>query len=84
MDESPVRESYSFVCLSCGFAWERTFEIRHALDSGGVRRATYFVAGVREPSPLSHGVCRECGGHHIRILRAGRVASARPGAQTGQ
>lgn len=75
--DSPVHESYSFVCLNCGHGWERTFEIRHVADPVGGTHAEYFVNGLREPSPLTQGMCGECGGHRIRILRPGRVASVR-------
>ncbi|AKJ09689.1 hypothetical protein ABB07_06535 [Streptomyces incarnatus] len=78
MTSEPIREAYSFVCLRCGHAWEGVYEIRHVRDARGRLRAVYHVRGGRRvPSPLTAGTCRVCGGHRVRILRPGRVDSAR-------
>jgi hypothetical protein len=80
MSSEPIREAYSFVCLRCGHAWEGDYEIRHVRDARGCLRAEYHVrGGLRVPSPLTASTCRVCGGHRVRILRPGRVTSARPG-----
>lgn len=78
LQAGPKHEAYSFVCLRCGHAWEDEYEIRHATDRDGHARVTYLCKGFTVPSPLTAGRCRTCGGERIRILRAGRVASARP------
>lgn len=74
----PIHEAYSFVCLWCGHAWEGSYEIRHTLDGAGRLRADYYEKGFRVPSPLTSNRCRMCRGCRIRILRPGRVRSARP------
>ncbi|ANZ20782.1 hypothetical protein SNOUR_37770 [Streptomyces noursei ATCC 11455] len=78
------RESYSFVCLDCGYGWERSYEIRHTRDLAGKLRVEYYAHGVREPSPITGGKCPECEGRHIRILRPGRVAAAVLAASHGR
>lgn len=35
----------------------------------------YFANGVRVPSPLLQPSCPGCGGHTVRIMRPGRVAT---------
>lgn len=74
-----VHRAYSFVCLSCGHGWEAEYDIRLITDEYDRLRADYFVAGRKVPSPLKSGQCPACEGLRIRILRPGRVASARPG-----
>ncbi|MET9762281.1 hypothetical protein ABZ016_25050 [Streptomyces sp. NPDC006372] len=74
----PIYEAYSFVCLRCGHAWEGSYEIRHSLDRQGRPHADYYRKGSKVPSPLTENKCRVCLGHRIRILRPGRVRSARP------
>lgn len=78
MTAEPLREAYSFVCLRCGHAWEGLYELRHTVGAAGVVRTDYYVHGIKEPSPLTENSCRVCGSRTIRILRPGRVASARP------
>jgi hypothetical protein len=79
MRTEPLTEAYSFVCLRCGHAWEGTYEIRHVRDGSGRLKAAYFTrGGLQVPSPLADNSCRVCTGRRIRILRAGRVRSARP------
>lgn len=79
MRTEPIREAYSFVCLRCGHAWEGQYDIRHVRDAEGRLCAEYRVkGGVRVSSPLTDNTCRVCGGRRIRILRPGRVLSARP------
>jgi hypothetical protein len=79
--EEPVHEAYSFACLDCGHAWERTYEIRHRVDGEGKVHVTYYADGANVRSPLTHSVCEMCGGHHIRILRPGRAANAQSWAE---
>ncbi|MFF8866084.1 MULTISPECIES: hypothetical protein [unclassified Streptomyces] len=79
MRSEPIHEAYSFVCLRCGHAWEGAYEIRHVRDGAGHLRAAYYLkGGLRVRSPLVDNTCRVCAGRRIRILRPGRVRSARP------
>ena len=71
-----VHESYAFVCMSCGRGWERDYEINHAIDTHGDRLCVYYSEGLRVESPFTRPACEHCGGNRLRILRAGRVASA--------
>ncbi|WP_070029052.1 hypothetical protein [Streptomyces sp. F-1] len=81
MRSEPIHEAYSFVCLRCGHAWEGAYDIRHVRDAAGCLRAAYYVrGGLRVPSPLTENSCRVCGGRRMRILRPGRVDSARADA----
>lgn len=78
MRSEPIHEAYSFVCLRCGHAWEGAYDIRHVRDATGCLRAAYYAPGGRRvPSPLTANTCRVCGGRRVRILRSGRVDSAR-------
>ncbi|GAA1265847.1 hypothetical protein GCM10009665_63740 [Kitasatospora nipponensis] len=70
-----VREAYSFACLSCGYGWEQAYDIEHHQARDGHTVIQYFANGVRVPSPLLKPSCPGCGGHTVRIMRAGRVAS---------
>lgn len=71
-----VREAYSFACLHCGYGWEQAYDIEHHLGGDGRILFEYYANGVRVPSPLVKPVCPGCGGNKVRIMRAGRVASA--------
>ncbi|WP_197085369.1 hypothetical protein [Saccharothrix sp. ST-888] len=71
-----VREAYSFACLSCGYGWEQAYEIEHHVAKDGHTVIEYHANGVRVPSPLLQPTCPGCGGHTVRIMRAGRVATA--------
>ncbi|WP_345698671.1 hypothetical protein [Kitasatospora terrestris] len=71
-----VREAYSFACLSCGYGWEQAYDIEHHVAGDGHILFEYKANGVRVPSPLKEPSCPGCGGHKVRIMRAGRVASA--------
>lgn len=73
-----VHEAYSFVCLSCGHGWERAYEIHHVTDLHGNQVCHYYHDGERVPSPFTRPRCAQCEGNRLRILRAGRVASATP------
>lgn len=75
-----VHESYSFVCLRCGHGWEQAFVIEHHTDAAGKEFVRYVADGRIVPSPLSRPTCRRCGNHIVRIMRPGRVASARAAA----
>ncbi|WP_405011889.1 hypothetical protein [Kitasatospora sp. NBC_01539] len=71
-----VREAYSFACLSCGYGWEQAYDIEHHVDREGRIVFEYKANGVRVPSPLREPTCPGCGGHKVRIMREGRVATA--------
>ncbi|MFF9643450.1 hypothetical protein [Kitasatospora aureofaciens] len=71
-----VREAYSFACLRCGYGWEQAYDIEHHVARDGHIVFEYHANGVRVPSPLLKPTCPGCGGHTVRIMREGRVASA--------
>jgi hypothetical protein len=71
-----VHEAYSFACLSCGYGWEQAYRIEHHEARDGHTVVEYHANGVRVPSPLLKPTCPGCGGHTVRIMREGRVASA--------
>ncbi|MFD7685702.1 hypothetical protein [Streptomyces sp. NPDC059781] len=75
-----VNESYSFACMRCGHGWEQSYEIEHHTDADGHHFVLYVADGRIVPSPLSRPACRNCDGHVVRIMRPGRVASARNAA----
>nr|WP_236655617.1 hypothetical protein [Streptacidiphilus carbonis] len=60
--------------MNCGYGWEQDYEIGHQVDREGLVHARYRANGVPVPSPLSKPSCPGCGGEHVRIMRAGRVA----------
>ncbi|MEV7521689.1 hypothetical protein [Streptomyces sp. NPDC091371] len=70
-----VHEAYSFACMKCGYGWEQGYEIEHHVDGKGEPFIMYTVKGERVPSPLSNPTCLNCGGHVVRIMRAGQVSS---------
>ncbi|MFJ9887319.1 hypothetical protein [Streptomyces sp. NPDC091287] len=69
-----VHEAYAFACMKCGYGWEQSYEIEHHVDVHGHAFVVYTAGGERVPSPLSTPTCTNCGGHVVRIMRAGRVA----------
>lgn len=69
-----VHEAYAFACMKCGYGWEQSYEIEHHVDVHGHAFVVYTADGERVPSPLSTPTCANCGGHVVRIMRAGRVA----------
>ncbi|MFF8938953.1 hypothetical protein ACF08O_30390 [Streptomyces paradoxus] len=75
-----VNESYSFACMRCGHGWEQSYEIEHHTDAGGHEFVLYVADGKVVPSPLSRPECHNCDSHVVRIMRPGRVASARDAA----
>lgn len=75
-----VHESYSFACMRCGHGWEQSYEIEHHVDAEGREFVQYVVDGQVVPSPLSRPTCQNCDNHIVRIMRPGRVASARDAA----
>ncbi|WP_306191474.1 MULTISPECIES: hypothetical protein [unclassified Streptomyces] len=77
MDIKHVQHAYSFVCLDCGHGWESVYDIDVTLDDQGRTIATYHLDGRPVPSPLQSPRCPACEGRKIRIMRPGRVASAR-------
>ncbi|MFJ8190819.1 hypothetical protein ACIQ8D_13765 [Streptomyces sp. NPDC096094] len=79
---SVVHESYSFACMRCGHGWEQSFEIEHHKDADGNDFVRYVADGRVVPSPLTRPTCGNCDNHLVRIMRPGRVASAR-GASHG-
>lgn len=72
-----VHEAYSFACMRCGHGWEQSYEIEHHTDPAGADFVVYKADGRRVPSPLSSPTCGNCGGHVVRIMRAGRVSTVR-------
>ncbi|MFE5024605.1 hypothetical protein ACFRAO_15030 [Streptomyces sp. NPDC056656] len=70
-----AHESYAFACMRCGHGWEQSYEIEHHIDGDGGEFVMYVVGGERVPSPLTRPTCLNCGGHVVRIMRAGRVSS---------
>ncbi|MEV6649309.1 hypothetical protein [Streptomyces sp. NPDC051219] len=72
---STAHESYAFACMRCGYGWEQSYEIEHHVDGRGQPFVTYKANGERVPSPLSKPTCLNCGGHVVRIMRAGQVSS---------
>ncbi|MGW0988480.1 hypothetical protein ACWD46_19995 [Streptomyces sp. NPDC002486] len=75
-----VNESYSFACMRCGHGWEQSYEIEHHTDAAGHEFVLYVADGKVVPSPLSRPECHNCDSHVVRIMRPGRVASARDAA----
>ncbi|MET9146521.1 MULTISPECIES: hypothetical protein [unclassified Streptomyces] len=71
-----VNESYSFACMRCGHGWEQSYEIEHHTDADGGEFVLYVAEGRVVPSPLTKPTCKNCDGHVVRIMRAGRVSSA--------
>ncbi|WP_442480856.1 hypothetical protein [Streptomyces kutzneri] len=74
-DVHTVHEAYSFACMRCGYGWEQAYAIEHHVDGKGEPFIMYKVNGERVPSPLSNPTCLNCGGHVVRIMRAGQVSS---------
>ncbi|MFF3730283.1 hypothetical protein ACFYXM_08170 [Streptomyces sp. NPDC002476] len=70
-----VHEAYAFACMRCGCGWEQSYEIEHHVDGSGKPFIIYKADGERVPSPLSRPTCLNCGGHVVRIMRAGRVST---------
>ncbi|WP_435854394.1 hypothetical protein [Streptomyces subrutilus] len=70
-----VHEAYSFACMRCGYGWEQAYAIEHHVDGNGQPFIRYTADGERVPSPLSNPTCLNCGGHIVRIMRAGQVSS---------
>ncbi|MDH6627873.1 hypothetical protein M2271_005702 [Streptomyces sp. LBL] len=79
-----VHESYSFACMRCGHGWEQSYVIEHHVDADGREFVQYVVNDQVVPSPLSRPACSNCDNHVIRIMRPGRVASARDAAHRPQ
>lgn len=72
---SIAHESYSFACMRCGHGWEQSYEIEHHVDGDGAEFVMYVANGEHVPSPLTRPTCLNCGGHVVRIMRAGTVSS---------
>lgn len=70
-----VHESYAFACMRCGHGWEQSYEIEHHVDGKGKEFVVYVADGRQVPSPLTRPTCLNCGGHVVRIMRAGQVSS---------
>ncbi|MFD7017982.1 hypothetical protein [Streptomyces sp. NPDC059928] len=73
-----VHRAYSFVCLSCGHGWEASYDVRLRTDQYNRLHAHYYLADRKVPSPLARAQCPACESGRVRILRPGRVDSARP------
>jgi hypothetical protein len=78
-----VREAYAFVCISCGYGWERSFDIEHHTDVENHPYVIYVCEGKRVPSPLTRPTCENCEGHKVRIMRSGQVADVAAIPETG-
>lgn len=76
---STTHEAYSFACLHCGHGWEQEYDIEHHVDADGKPFVVYRADGRRVPSPLSRPRCANCGHTTVRIMRSGRVSTARGG-----
>ncbi|ALO08969.1 hypothetical protein AQF52_3375 [Streptomyces venezuelae] len=72
---SVAHEAYAFACMRCGYGWEQAYDIEHHVDAAGQEFVVYKAEGERVPSPLSSPTCMNCGGHVVRIMRAGQVSS---------
>lgn len=70
-----VHEAYAFACMRCGHGWEQSYDIEHHVDAAGEPYVTYRANGEKVPSPLTRPTCLNCGGHVVRIMRAGQVSS---------
>ncbi|MFE6665851.1 hypothetical protein ACFVFH_20120 [Streptomyces sp. NPDC057697] len=70
-----AHEAYAFACMRCGHGWEQAYEIEHHVDGSNQAFVIYKADGERVPSPLSRPSCSNCGGHVVRIMRAGRVST---------
>ncbi|MGW7079563.1 hypothetical protein ACWGH2_35135 [Streptomyces sp. NPDC054871] len=70
-----VHESYAFACMRCGHGWEQSYDIEHHVDGKGKEFVMYVADGRHVPSPLTRPTCLNCGGHVVRIMRAGQVSS---------
>ncbi|MEU2248534.1 hypothetical protein [Streptomyces sp. NPDC019224] len=70
-----AHEAYAFACMRCGYGWEQAYEIEHHVDATQHAYVVYKADGERVPSPLSTPTCANCGGHVVRIMRAGRVST---------
>lgn len=77
MDSTHVQRSYSFACLHCGHGWEATYDIDISVDEHARITADYQLAGHHVPSPLQTPQCPECESSKVRIMRPGRVSTAR-------
>ncbi|MER7536100.1 hypothetical protein ABTX77_15120 [Streptomyces sp. NPDC097704] len=72
---SVAHEAYAFACMRCGYGWEQAYDIEHHVDAAGQEHVVYKAGGERVPSPLSSPTCMNCGGHVVRIMRAGQISS---------
>ncbi|PZT72243.1 MULTISPECIES: hypothetical protein [unclassified Streptomyces] len=70
-----AHEAYAFACMRCGHGWEQAYEIEHHVDASNHAYVVYKADGEQVPSPLSTPTCANCGGHVVRIMRAGRVST---------
>jgi hypothetical protein len=77
MQTEHVRRAYSFACLDCGHGCEATYDIDVTVDEHTRVAAVYYLDGKRVPSPLTSPRCPACERRKVRIMRPGRVASAR-------
>lgn len=77
MPTEHIQRAYSFVCLDCGHGWEAAYDID--VTPGEQNRITtvYHLGGRLVPSPLQSPYCPACESGKIRIMRPGRVTSAR-------
>ena len=78
--DAPIRESYRFLCRTCGQAWQGVYEIRRVHDSRGLIQSAFFLAGQRVPSPLTQGRCAGCGSARVLVTHRDRERRPRGGA----
>ncbi|MEH0420313.1 hypothetical protein [Streptomyces sp. B21-083] len=64
-----LTETFAFVCLDCGAAWTRTFDLVSLLDPAGCLNPLEYVDedGRAMPSPLTDAVCGACGSRKVRV-----------------
>ncbi|MCM2579111.1 hypothetical protein M1E25_17430 [Streptomyces sp. MTZ3.1] len=65
--------------MRCGHGWEQEYVIEHHVDAAGEEYVVYRADGRRVPSPLTRPRCANCGHTVVRIMRSGRVSTARGG-----
>lgn len=80
VEDTAIRESYSFLCQVCDHAWQEVYEIRRVHDSRGLIQSAFFLDGRRTPSPLTQGRCGGCGSARVLVTHRTRGRRPRGGA----
>jgi hypothetical protein len=78
--DTPIRESYCFLCRACDHAWQEVYEIRRVHDSRGLIQSAFFLDGQRATSPLTQGRCGGCGSARVLVTHRDRGRRPRGGA----